>query len=290
MNNKGITISMIFEASSANYGEGLGNISTLKKMTRGDGNIYTYISRQALRYSIIKNLNWDSTPVTPHKKDSDVVQFDPLAEINEYPEIDLFGYMKTTKGSLSAIRSAVVRLSNAISLEPYNSDLDFLTNVGLAQRHPDSKGNNLAQSEIHKSFYAYTITVDLERVGVDPKSDINLDSKEKADRLVKFLDAIQFLNRDIKGRNENLNPVFAIGGLYDRKNPYFDGRLKMNKGKLDVELVKSVISSCDDTKNNTKIGYLTGMFANDNDIAPLNPVNIGEFFVMLKKEAADYYA
>ena len=30
MNKKGLTISMIFEASSANYGEGIGNISSLK--------------------------------------------------------------------------------------------------------------------------------------------------------------------------------------------------------------------------------------------------------------------
>ena len=31
MNKKGLTISIIFEAESANYGEGIGNISSLKK-------------------------------------------------------------------------------------------------------------------------------------------------------------------------------------------------------------------------------------------------------------------
>ena len=35
MDNKGLTITMIFLAESANYGEGIGNITTLKKMTRG---------------------------------------------------------------------------------------------------------------------------------------------------------------------------------------------------------------------------------------------------------------
>lgn len=54
MNKKGLTISMIFEASSANYGEGIGNISSLKKMTRSDGKVYTYISRQAMRYNIVQ--------------------------------------------------------------------------------------------------------------------------------------------------------------------------------------------------------------------------------------------
>ena len=33
MKNNGLTITMIFLAESANYGEGVGNITTLKKMT-----------------------------------------------------------------------------------------------------------------------------------------------------------------------------------------------------------------------------------------------------------------
>ena len=45
---------MIFLAESANYGEGVGNISTLKKMSRGNYEQYTYISRQAMRYNIIQ--------------------------------------------------------------------------------------------------------------------------------------------------------------------------------------------------------------------------------------------
>ena len=37
MRKNGLTISMIFEAQSANYGEGMGNIATLKHITRADG-------------------------------------------------------------------------------------------------------------------------------------------------------------------------------------------------------------------------------------------------------------
>lgn len=70
---------------------------------------------------------------------SGVVQFAPSATIKDYPEIDLFGYMKTTakgdeqKGG-AATRSAVARLSNAIALEPFQGNLEFLTNMGLAVR------------------------------------------------------------------------------------------------------------------------------------------------------------
>ena len=51
---KGLTVSVIFNAQSLNYGEGIGNISELKKLTRADGNMYTFASRQALRYDVVR--------------------------------------------------------------------------------------------------------------------------------------------------------------------------------------------------------------------------------------------
>ena len=50
MKRDGFTITMVFLAESANYGEGIGNVSSLKKMTRGNDWQYSYISRQAMRY------------------------------------------------------------------------------------------------------------------------------------------------------------------------------------------------------------------------------------------------
>ncbi len=88
MRREGLTVTMIFLAESANYGEGVGNITTLKKMSRGNYEQYSYISRQALRYNIVSQLSWDNTPVD---EKSGVVQFAPSATIKEYPEIDLFG-------------------------------------------------------------------------------------------------------------------------------------------------------------------------------------------------------
>ena len=156
MRREGLTVTMVFLAESANYGEGIGNISTLKKMSRGNHEQYSYISRQAMRYNIVRQADWDQTPVDGK---SGVVQFAPSATIAEYPEIDLFGYMKTVakdgdqKGGAST-RSAVVRLSNAIALEPFLGNLEFLTNMGLAAR--GKLENEIAQSEIQRSFlYLY---------------------------------------------------------------------------------------------------------------------------------------
>ena len=283
MNKNGLTITMIFDASSANYGEGIGNISQLKKMTRSGGEVYTYISRQAIRYNIVQQMQIDNTPVDNAQK---VVQFSPNTTIKDYPEIDLFGYMKTTKGGQS-IRSAVVRLSNAISLEPYKSDTDFLNNMGLAKR--SGLENALAQSEIHKSLYSYTITIDLDKIGID--DDIEIENSEKSERIIKLLDTIQFLWRDIRGRRENLNPLFAVGGIYERKNPYFEDRLKLTKNGLNAGLIKSVKESCEDTQSNTVIGYVPGIFSNEEEIIKtLSPVSISEMFTNLKEEVRAYYA
>lgn len=284
--NKGLTISVIVEANSANYGEGMGNIASLKKFSRAGGDGYTYISRQALRYNIVNQLGWDKTPIVPSGSgDKTVIQFAPDASIADYPEIDLFGYMKTLKGNNASTRNAAARLSNAVSLEPFSADLDFLTNMGLAKRK-DGVKNAIAQSEIHKSFYAYTLTVDLNRVGVD--GEIEISQEEKAERVCELLKAIQYLYRDIRGRSENLSPVFAIGGIYSRKTPFFENRLKLQGQSLNVDTIT-------DTKNGigedgTITGYVSGVFKNDRTIKEkLDPVSISEMFDKLSQQVKEYY-
>lgn len=284
----GLTMTMIFLAESANYGEGFGNISMLKKMSRGDAQQYSYISRQALRYNIVQQAGWDSTPVSEQGK---VVQFSPQATIREYPEIDLFGYMRTTAkdedgaAGGASTRSAVARLSNAIALEPYQSDLEFLTNMGLAKRQ--NLQNGIAQSEIQRSYYAYTITIDLDKVGID--GEIHIPSSEKADRVVKLLDTLQYLYRDIKGRRENLSPLFLIGGVYTRKNPFFANRVKVRNEKINTTLLEDVLENRE-IKEATVVGVVKEMFANDAEIHDkLGALSIAAAFGTIEKEVKEYY-
>lgn len=290
---KGLTITMLFEAESANYGESIGNITALKKMSRSDGNLYTYISRQAMRYNIVQQMGADNTPVSGEKG---TVQFTPEAQIDHYPEIDLFGYMKTkgksdTDAGGADTRSAAVRLSNAISVEPYNADLDFLTNMGLAKRgDKDGKaiGNNIAQSEIHHALYSYTVSIDLDRIGEDV--GISIPGAEKAERICSLLETLQFLYRDIKGRRENLAPVFVIGGVYQRKSPYFEGRCHITKGVLNCDTLRQVVASCADTRDNTHVGLLAGSFANAGEAAEaLSAETVEAVFTQLKEEVRACY-
>ena len=290
MKREGLTMTMVFLAESANYGEGIGNITTLKKMTRGDFQQYTYISRQAMRYKIVQQLKWDTTPVDGK---SGVVQFAPSATIVDYPEIDLFGYMKTIskeddkkgKGGAST-RSAVARLSNAIALEPYQSELEFLTNMGMARRQ--NLENGIAQSEIQRSYYAYTVSVDLERVGVD--GDIEIDGKEKAERVKMLLDALHYLYRDIRGRRENLSPLFIIGGRYARKNPFFENRIRVEENRINTDTLVELLQEDSEIEKETYTGITTGIFDNDEEVKEkLHAKTVGAVFDHLKEEVDAYY-
>lgn len=291
---KSLTMTVVFQAGSLNYGEGIANISELKKFHRGNGEVYTYASRQSLRYDIVRLGNelfdWNLNTVD---KASGVVQFKKDATIADSVEIDLFGYLKTDKNSQK--RAAVVRLSHAISLEPYKSDLEFLNNMGLASRI--GQDANLANIEQHQSFYTYTLTIDLNRVGVD--GDIELPNMEKATRVQQLLDIIKILNRNIRGRRENLAPLFVIGGVYNVANPFFLGKINLSSSSQGWEIQPQPITETMEQTfagqmigEQTRIGFLRGIFANEGVFTDLFADKVGsieQFFQYISEQIQAYY-
>lgn len=303
MNSKGLTLTIIFKAQSLNYGEGIGNISELKKLARGNGNVYTFASRQALRYDIArigkKLYDWNLEVVD---KSKGTIQFKDELNIKDSQEMDLFGYMKTSKKSAkneeggSETRSAAVRLSHAISLEEYKSDMDFLNNKGLADRIKQFP--NLANIEQHLSYYTYTVTVDLSRIGKD--GNIELGQEEKTTRVLQLLEIIKVLNRDIRGREENLSPLFIVGGIYNINSPFFLGRIKLEaKGeefKIDTKVLESAMElkiGENSVKENTFAGIVPNEFKNEIELKELfgeKMLSIQGFFSEIESEIKEYYS
>ncbi len=301
MNKKGLSITMIFKAQSLNYGEGIGNISELKKLSRGDGSVYTFASRQALRYDIArlgnKLYNWNLEVVD---KSKGTVQFKENLSIEDSQEMDLFGYMKTSKKTDkklggSNIRSAAVRLSNAISLENYKADMDFLNNKGLADRIGEFP--NLANIEQHFSYYTYTVTIDLEKIGID--GQVEISNEEKVSRVIQLLEIIKILNREIRGREENLSPLFIIGGMYSINSPFFLGRVnitgKNGKFTINTKLIEDTMSlklGEQEIKEDTNLGIVNGEFENEEEIKELftgKVKNVQNFFENLENQVKEYY-
>ncbi len=292
--NKYLHLAVIFKASNLNYGERVGNILTLKKVTT-EGKNFSYISRQALRYDIVRMLNeLYGHRLTDVDRAAGVIQFAESATIKDFPEIDFFGYMKTRDGN--KIRKAVVRLTDAISLEPFYNELEFGTNKGLADRIPSNVDNDIFQPETHRTYYCYTLTCNLEEIGVDPVYKIELNKTERATRVKHLLNVLKLLNRDIRGKRENLSPLFVIGGLYDVGNPFFYNRIKLSFTKDKILLNEKLINSTLAIKTIEKtvgeqslLGYLDGEFSNVNDISVSEKLSIEEFFGNLDAKIDGFY-
>jgi len=203
--------------------------------------------------------------------------------------------MKTVKGDNSKNRSAIVRLSNAVSLETFKGDLEFLTNKGLVDRidRNEKVFPNIAQAEIHKSYYKYTVTIDLDKIGIDELDEIEIENEEKARRVNKLLDTISLLYRDIRGRREDLKPLFIIGGVYDIKNPFFENVVDVRNNKILVEKLTSGIY--DFIENDTAAGIVKEQFENDAELETelakknIKVLNVPEFFKQLKNKIDEYY-
>ncbi len=292
--NKYLHLAVVFKASNLNYGEGVGNILTLKKVTT-EGKNYSYISRQALRYDIVRMLDelYGYKPAEVNK-DAGVIQFAETATIKDFPEIDFFGYMKTKDSN--KIRKAVVRLTDAVSLEPFNNELEFGTNKGLADRIPNNTGNDIFQAEIHRSYYCYTITCNLDEIGIDPVYNIKVGATERAERVKRLLTVIKLLNRDIRGKRENLSPLFVIGGLYDVGNPFFYNRIKLSFTKDKILLNERLINSTLAIKTFERsvgeqsiLGYLDGEFSNVSDINVPEKLSIENFFEKMNGNIDNFY-
>ncbi|WP_339288768.1 type I-B CRISPR-associated protein Cas7/Cst2/DevR [Ureibacillus sp. FSL K6-0786] len=289
--SKTLTFTAVIEAGSLNFGEGFSNISELKKFNRADGNTYTFASRQSLRYDVVRLGNelfgWNLNTVSKQKG---TLQFKDELTIEDSVEMDLFGYLKTGKNSLK--RPATVRLSHAISLEPYNGDMEFLTNMGLAERLGENA--NLANIENHISYYTYTVTVDISKVGIDENNQVELPNEERFNRVHQLLEVLKLLSRNIRGRQENLTPLFVIGGVYPVANPFFQGRIQLEGNSLKIEpLVQTseFTFAGDAIKQFTKVGLTNGIFSNESEIKEAfgQVGTVEEFFQAVTREVADYY-
>lgn len=296
--SKALTFTAIFRANSLNYGEGIANISELKKIHRGNGDVLTFASRQSIRYDIVRLGNeWFNWNLDTVDKSKGTVQFREDVSIEQSTEMDLFGYLKT--GKKSQKRPAVARLSHAVSLEPYRSDMEFLNNMGLAERIDETP--NLANIEQHDSFYTYTITLDLDKVGIDKANKdkpVELAVSTKVERIHQLLDILKLLNRNIRGRQETLSPLFVVGGIYPVANPFFLGRVLLEPQtkawNLNIEALQDIGKTTfggQTMSDYTRIGYVSGIFQNDAQFADAaeHTGTVEEFFAHLKNEIADYY-
>ena len=205
------------------------------------------------------------------------------------------GYMNTS--GITYVRNSSFYLTDAVACDSFVNETRFHNNLYLATSYAKDKGLNVQnnskdvglmpyQYEFDKSLKKYSITIDLDQVGKDANFDMEATNEEKAFRVKAILTAVENLALVVKGNLDNAEPLFAVGGISDRKTHYFENVVNV-KGKQLVlsEDLKERIN------NNYHVALVeSGVFDNELEIiSELNVISMSELFNKLRSEVDEYY-
>ena len=222
--------------SNSSYNEDI--ISTIKKIRFPNGDLYPYISAQAIRRMARERMRDAGFPISPKDEESGKskspysTQCDPVAYVDD----DLFGFMNA-KERIS--RTSVVRVSPAVGLFPYTFDRD----LGIQNNSDIHQDHRMYETEISSNWYAYSVLIELDRIGngfQEIKKGANFQnwSIEPMDRLARLRGVLEsFLYLWGGGKQSRLlassAPVAVAISTQKVKNPIWMGKLKVDEvGKL----------------------------------------------------------
>lgn len=293
MKNQAVTVTIIANMT-ANYGEGLGNIGSVQKVYR-NGKTYAIRSRESMKNAImVQSGLYEDLKV---QVDNKVNQKAVTEEINASTNRALEGGYMNTSGKKTKIRKSSFYLTDAIALHSFINETRFHNNLYLAQTYASEKGVNLQdyageaglmpyQYEYDKSLKKYSMTIDLDRIGVDDFYHVEARAEEKAARVNALLEAVRHLSLVVRGNLDNAEPLLIVGGIGKRKTHYFDNVIQLEdlKLKIGADLIQKL-------SEGYQIGLLEGYnFSNENEIKEqLHPVSIETFFKNLENEVKSYY-
>ena len=291
MKNTALTLTVIANMTS-NYGESLGNISSVQKVYR-EGKEYATRSRESLKNAICVQAGlYDDLQTSVDGAMQKLVTKDINAATCKALE---GGYMSTK--DVTYIRNSSFYLTDAVSAEPFISDARFHNNLYLATNFAKANGLNVQnnskdcglmpyQYEYDKSIKIYSITIDLEKVGIDQNFDAEASNEEKCSRVLSIIDVVENLSLVVKGNLDNAEPIFIAGGLSPRKTHMFENAVKVVGKNLVVEPIKEKLD----------MGFSCGLMRNgqlgneDEIIRELNPTTVPKFFNQLREDIKAYFA
>lgn len=291
MINTTLTLTVISNMTS-NYGESLGNISTVQRVYK-NGKTYAIRTRESLKNAICVQAGLYDDLKTENNKN--VVQKLVNDDINAATCKALEGGYMSTK-DVTYIRNSSFYLTDAISTVPLVGDSRFHNNLYLATNFANQEGFSVQnekksglmpyQYEYDKALKIYSITIDLEKVGVDQNFDAEASNEEKCSRVLSIIDAVENLSLVVKGNLDNAEPIFIAGGLSPRKTHMFENAVKVVGKNLVVEPIKEKLD----------MGFSCGLMRNgqlgneDEIIRELNPTTVPKFFNQLREDVKAYFA
>lgn len=293
MKGKSVTLTVIANMTS-NYGEGLGNISSVQKVFK-NGKTYAARSKESLKNAImVQSGLYDDLETSLDKKVNQKVVSKDL-NVTNCRALE-GGYMNTSDNTY--VRKSSFYLTDAVSCDEFINEYRFHNNLYLATNYAKHNNINLQgnaqkaglmpyQYEFDKSLKIYSLTINLDMIGRDENFDSEeASAEEKAYRVNAILDAVKNLSLIVKGNLDNAEPIFVVGGIINRKTHYFENLVKVKNDKLEItEELKDRIN------NGCYVGFLEGgNFENEVQIKEeLKPLTVSKFFSNLEEEVRKYY-
>lgn len=277
---------------TANYGEGLGNISAVQKVY-SHNKVYASKSSESLKNALCVQSGFYDELIT---RVDGAAQKSANSEINAAMNRALEGgYLST--GDLTYKRNSSFYVTDAVAVEPFINEAQFHNNLYLAENNAKANNRNIQESakdsglmpyqyEYDKGLKIYSLTIDLDRIGIDENFSQEADTEEKIARVNALLDAVENLSLVVKGSLDNAEPIFVVGGISKRKTHVFENAVRVRSSKLNINALKERLNdhfSCAMMRN--------GQFDNEDDIVKeLSPKRVGEFFSDLKEQVKAYYS
>lgn len=297
MEKKSLTLTVIANMTS-NYGEGLGNVSTVQKIYR-EGKVYATRSRESLKNAVMvqSGMYEDLVVTVDGATQKDVSEERNVSNCRALEG----GYMNTAVGAKKQtyVRNSSFYFTDAIACDAFRVDARFHNNLYLATTYADANNINLQEKggakasglmpynyEYDKSLKIYSLTIDLSMIGKDENFKTESSMEEKVERVKRILDTIQNLSLVVKGNLDNAEPICVVGGLSPRMTHIFENTIRVKDNKLHISK---------DLKNKIEDGYYVGLLEGDNldneleIINSLNPISVGEVFKKLKDDVKKYY-
>ena len=289
--SKALTLTIVANMTS-NYSERLGNISSVQKVYK-NRKIYTVRSKESLKNAIcVQSGLYDDLKTELDK----TMQKMANEEVNAATCRALEGGYMNTQGT-THVRKSSFYLTDAIACDSFINEARFHNNLYLATVHAKANGLNVQndsedvglmpyQYEYDKSLKTYSITIDLEAIGKDENFNAEADNEAKAFRVNSILSTIENLSLVVKGNMDNAEPIFAVGGISNRKTHYFENVVNVKGQKLILSTdLKDKIG------NQYHVALLeSGVLENEAEIErELHPLTIANLFNMLRQEVNKYY-
>lgn len=290
---RAVTLTVVANMTS-NYSEGLGNISSVQKIFK-EQHVYAVRSRESLKNALCVQAGlYDDLETSVDGAAQKLVSAEKNAATCRALE---GGYMSTKE--LTYIRNSSFYLTDAIACDAFVNETRFHNNLYLASNQAKANGFSLQvkgnaekaglmpyQYEYDKSMKVYSLTIDLEMVGKDENFQAEAEPEEKADRVLRILEAVRNLSLVVKGNLDNAEPLFIAGGLSERKTHYFENVVRVKRGALAItQDLKDKLSedfSCVLLRGDN--------FSNEDEIVKeLAPLSMKQFFEQLEEQVKSWY-